>query len=589
MTFRRYCLGALTLATVAGACSSGTQTNPVTGGGGTGTTTSTGGTGGWRLAPGETDPRAIGKADLSGITFTAFSQTGNQQNDSQVLDLVPDLVPRAWARWDVLGLKPADYDFTYPAACKAKGITFVAGTTASVIFKDEVTPDEFLDQVTRDAAGNPVPHSGIVPNAYRATLASPAYRQRLIDIAKVQIDGGVDGLFFDEVLGGYAGANWTGGNEGFDDHQIADFGAYLCNKYSASPAKLTGDLGVTPADKLDCTEASAGRTFNYRGYLARHGAETAPLGSLNPLAPDWGTTVNNRPDPAKGTFLETYPTLVYWQEVVVAVRTYAREKYNREVLITSNGVFPYVDFQGVGLYDWNIEGTGPRGFDWVPVKGGNPTCYEATAGCELNGTPSFVPALKNLKARSKRIMEATKGPEVPVLLFLDWPTDTMNRYYALPLQQRQDYFRLFVAEASALGVWYSIPLATTTDAKTATALAMMDFFKHLRGFYKDHADLYHGALESTGVPTVSAPSTATVLTTLPDGRTVLHVINHSYVGGVVGQKDVTATFPRATAPTTVTLVSPDFTADKTALFTYQDGVVTVTVGDLDASVAVVAR
>jgi len=31
---------------------------------------------------------------------------------------------------------------------------------------------------------------------YRASLASPAYRQYIIGIGEIQIDGGVDGLFF---------------------------------------------------------------------------------------------------------------------------------------------------------------------------------------------------------------------------------------------------------------------------------------------------------------------------------------------------------------------------------------------------------
>jgi hypothetical protein len=53
----------------------------------------------------------------------------------------------------------------------------------------------------------------------------------------------------------------------------------------------------------------------------------------------WRHNINNRPDPSRGTFLETYPALVYWQQIVVAVRTYARQQYNREILISANN-FP---------------------------------------------------------------------------------------------------------------------------------------------------------------------------------------------------------------------------------------------------------
>jgi hypothetical protein len=530
------------------------------------------------ITPGQIDPQVFGTVDMSKIAFSAFSVVGCHEQDPQVLDLAPDLVPRAWLRWDTQGLKSFEYDFTYTAACKAKGITFVSGTTASAFFQDEVNTANFLDQVSRDASGNPVVHTELGPNVYRASLASPAYRQRLIDIGKLQIDGGVDGVHFDEVHSAYTGANWNGGNEGFDDHGVADFGVYLCNKYAGSLATLTSDLGVTAADNLDCTGTGGGRNFDYRGYIARHGAQTAPLGSLNPLAPDWGRIENNRPDPTKGTFLETYPTLVYWQQIVVALRSYAREKYNREILISANGVYPFVDFQSIGIYDGNSDGPGGMEVNWVPVK-----------GSDLDGTVSFKPALEELKARSKRILEATGGKEVPLLLFLDYATPSLDRYYALPLQERKDYFRLYAAEAYAVGIWFAVPLAVTSDTNTATFLGMMDFFKQLRDFYKGHADLYQRAQELSDVPTVSAPNVTTVLAKLPDGRIVLHIINHNYSAGVVNQQGVTVSFPVAVAPTSVTLVSPDFTADESAVFAYSAGIVTVTLGELDAYVAVVAR
>src|SRR5450432_2312877 len=98
------------------------------------------------------DPNAFGKADLAQITFAAFSQSNVNGRDPQVLALVPDLVPRTWGQWDTSGLKPSDYDFTYPSACQAKGITFLGGITASVIFQDEMSADDFADEVGRDAA-----------------------------------------------------------------------------------------------------------------------------------------------------------------------------------------------------------------------------------------------------------------------------------------------------------------------------------------------------------------------------------------------------------------------------------------------------
>lgn len=534
------------------------------------------------ITPGKIDPRAFGTLDASKFVFSAFSQVPTNLEDPQVLDLAPDLLLRAWAHWDNWGAKPSDYDFSYASDCHAKGVTFIGGNTASALFADEVSSEEFLLDVSRDASGNPVSHPelpGGAATGYRGSLGSPSFRKHVLYNTEFQIDGGVDGMHFDEVLGSYTGSNFVGGNEGFDDYQVADFGAYLCNKYANSLATLTTDRGVTAADNLDCTGPSGGRDFDYRGYLARHGAQGSPLSaSLNPLATDWGTTTNNRPDPAKGTFLETYPPLVYWQQMVLALRTYARERLGREIFVSANGIFPFVDFQTVGLYDGNIDGPGGASFDWVPLKGSN-----------LDGTVSFKTVLQGLKARSKRIVEGVGGKEVPIALFLDWPTASIDRYYGLSPQQRQDYFRLYAAETYALGMMFAMPLATTTDTNTATLLGMMDFFKQLKGYYKAHADAYLGSQEKAGTPAVSAPNVTTILDALPDGRTVLHIVNHNYSAGVVTQSGVTASFPLSSAPTSVTMISPDFTADKTPTYDYAAGSISVAVGDLGAYVAIVVK
>jgi hypothetical protein len=525
----------------------------------------------WSIA---LDPRAIGHGDLSGVVVAAFSQTSTNARDPQVLDLAPDIVPRAWSQWDIWGLTPADYTFDYPAACRAQGTTFVGGLTASVIFQDEMTAEEFADEVGRDATGNPVAHDEIVAGAYRGALASPGFRKRLVDIAKLQIDGGVDGLFFDEVNSSYIGANYSG-NEGFDDHDVADFGRFLCQKYRAEPSGLAA-FDLTPDDRLDCSGADPGASFDYRGYLAHHGAQTSPLGAANPIQSAWGTTIQNRPDPAQPTFVETYPALVYWQEIVVAVRSYARDRYNKEILVTANGIFPFVDFQSVGLYDWNHDGTGPRGFDYVPVQ-----------GTHLDGTVSYMSVLQGLQDRSQRIVTAAGGQPVPLLLFLDWPTDSMNRYYALPLSERQDYLRIVLGEAYSFGMWFALPLATTTDSNTATALGMMGFLHQMRDFYHARGSLVRGGSPSSSVVRVSASGVASRLVDLTDGRTVLHLINHNYAAGFLPQTSVVVTIPRSRAPTSVMLASPDLGADQPVDFSYANGEVSLTISSLVSTMLVV--
>ncbi|WP_434040854.1 MULTISPECIES: hypothetical protein [Sorangium] len=589
----------------------GSDPSPGGAGGGTGGTagaggaTATAGTGGEGGEGGggdaapvmpEIHPEAFGSFDTSELTVFAFSQVEVHQSDPQVLELAPDMVPRAWQRWRDTGLAIEDYDADYLAGCRERGVRFVAGSTASVIFADEVEGEgQFLEQTTRNAAGELVAHDQIVEGAHRASMASPSYRARLIELGKVQIDLGVDGLNFDEINGGYGGAQYDG-NEGFDDHHVADFGNYLCRRHGGRPDGWQEGFGIIPEDGLDCSGApeTAGRSFDFRGYLGRMNATEKPFDSRNKLLlTEWGRTVGNRPDPREGTFVEIYPALVYWQEVVLELRRYAREEHGREIFISSNGVVPFVDLQSVGLYDWNIDGDGPRGMDWVPVVDGH-----------LDGTVSFQAALRGLKARSKRIQELVGGKEVPLMLFLDWPNDMMNRYYGLPLEERQDYFRVFAAEVYANGLYFALPLHTTTDENTATALEMMDFFARFRDFYRLHADMFHGATDLTGPVSLSFEACASAedpgacaeqkktshnLVRLADGRTVLHVINHEYSAGVVEQEGVTASFPVDTAPAQVTVASLDFEEDREVPFTYEDGVVTAEVGTLQASVAIVVE
>jgi hypothetical protein len=529
----------------------------------------------WPLA---IDARAFGTALLEEVALTAFSQTSVSGQDPQVLALRPDLVPRAWGAWDREGLRADDYNRAYASSCEAAGISFVGGLSASVIFADQTSVADFADRVGRDARGRPVRHPEVVANAYRGTIASPRFRQSIIDVADLQLDAGVRGVFFDEVNAGYAGA-YSNGNEGFDDHGIADFGRFLCAKHAAEPAVWQA-FGITVADGLDCGDAAAGGSFDYRGYLARHGAADAPLGRANPLRDEWGTTVPNRPDPERGTFVEAYPSLVYWEEIVVAVRSYARQKYGKEILVTANGIFPFVDFQSVGLYDWNHDGNGGSEVDYVPVTGSPPDVH-------YDGRVSLGSAFASLRARSDRVQAAVGGHPVPVLFFLDWPSKAMDRYYSLPLAERRDYIRVALAEAYAAGGWFALPLSTTTDENTATALGMMDFFRSLRAFYGQHADLVRGAAPVQARVKVSASDVSVGATALPDGRAVVHLVNHDYSAGFVPRRAITATIPRDHAPRAVTVASPERVSDAAARFRFAAGEVTVQIEMLTSTAMVV--
>lgn len=525
------------------------------------------------------DPNVYGTGVVSNLTVFGFSQQGqNLPADPQVIQLSPNIVARAWQRWDRGGVQPSDYNFSYPQQAEAAGITFIGGTTTTVLFRDEFGTDaEFNNVVSCDAHGQPVVHPPL--NFYRGSMASTTYRQYIISLMKIQIDGGVSGLFFDEPDESYQGATYGNGDEGFDDANVADFGGFLCAKYpNYTAADWMSNYGITAADTLNCSTNSgqSGRSFQYRNYLARNGFDTDPLNPSNPLAAEWGGTFGGHPEPKNATFTGTYTSLVYWQDVVLTLRNYARQKYGKEILITANGVWPFVDFQMNGLWGGNPDGPNGTSADYCPL----------TADGHLDGTQSLLSAFMSVKARSARI----DGRVVPVAVFIDWPTDVMTNYLSLPtLSEKQDYWRMYAAEAAAATVYFNFHLLDTIGDPTATQLGLMPLFESLNSFYQSHASLYHGTQDMPDTISVSAPAIATNLTQLGDGRTVAHLINHNYSQGFQEQDGVVVSFPVPQAPSTVTLVSPDYSADTPVPFTYSGGYVQVTVPQLIAYVAVVAQ
>jgi hypothetical protein len=527
------------------------------------------------------DPAVYGTGSTYGWTVFGFSQEANLDGpgDPQVFQMLPNVVPRAWAKWDTNGTHASDYNFGYPAQAEADGIVFIGGTTATVLFPDEFpSPAQFNSIVSCNAQGQPVGRTG-PQTYYRGSIASTAYRNYIIAIAELQIDGGANGVFFDEVGGTYDGATYNN-NEGFDDANVADFGGFLCAKYpNLTAVQWQSQFGVTVADNLNCSAAAAqaGRTFNYRGYLARNGWDTDPLTTANPLAAEWGTIDTGHPLPQNGTFTNTYLSLVYWQDIVVTLRNYARQKYAKEIYITSNGVFPFVDFQSNGLYDGNTNGPGGTSQEYCPL----------TAAGNLDGTQSLMAAFLNIKQASA----AVAGPNVLVSAFIDWPTGPMTNYLSLPASQQQDYWRMYLPEAYAVGIRLNMHLLDTIGDPTATQQGLMPFFDQTTAFYQlpAHSALYENAQNLSGTVTVSVPHVSWNLTGLSDGRTVAHLINHNYAAGFQTQSGVVVSFPVVSAPSTVTLVSPDASGDTSTPFTYANGQVQVTVPQLVAYVALVAK
>jgi hypothetical protein len=523
------------------------------------------------------DPRTTWKTPRAAdLIVYGFSQSDVGEEDPQVYALSPDVTIRAIGKWSTNGDEAADYNFDQIARYHEKGIAFMGSGTGSVIFpQDFADTDTFDDMSTRDADNNPVPHDefGFAEPARRGNLFNPKYREYLLSWARIQIDGGVDGINFDEVNAGFSGGQKYGfnGNEGFDDYTVADFNRYLLAKYPEFTADdWKSRFGMTDDNIVrdDVPAADLEQNFNYRSYLRANGWQSGPLSADNPLAAEWGRVTANRMYTDELSFTGTYLRR-YWKEMVDELRSYARQEANREILISSNGILPYVDFNSVGMYPWNADEQTPdfRGADYVPVIDGH-----------LNGAKSLQPNYRYLKEMSGR----TAGEDVPVAVFIDWPNDMMTAYQNLPVAEKQDYWRIFGAEAYANGIFPSLHLKDTIGGPTAQESGMLEFFRTYSQFYRDHRSLFRQ--NSLGTQTVSVAAgkvTASVLVQRDTGKQTVHLVNHNYDQGIAPQTDIGVKVEVARCPRTVELVSPDFAGSQVPVSSCSDGTLTVTVDRLD--------
>jgi hypothetical protein len=484
---------------------------------------------------------------MSGITVYGFSQSGTKSAaDNQIIVSQPDINIRAWSQWGVEGMRSMDFNaFTF-ASYRQKNITLIGGLTASVYFMIQADDSAtFLDMVTRDASNGLVPHSYIEPAAYRGNIANPKFRNYMINNAKIQIDAGVNGIFFDEVNAGYSG-NKFNGNEGFDDYHLKDFNQYLVNKH---PDFSKHDwMRVYKMDSINVIDKSKplddlDQNFNYRSYLKKNGWQTSPFSNANPLAKVWGTNIANRPDIERTTFIQHYTVDIYWKEIVTAVREYGRKKYNKEILITSNGIFPFTDFNSVGLYNYNNDDNEMEA-DYVPM----------TSTKHLKGSVSLSNVFKNLYKRNRAV-----SGNVPCVLFLDWPTDMMNDYYGLTAREKMDYWRIYAAEAYANGLFFAFHFKTAmANEPTSAQSGVFDSIKNYMNFYKTNRALYEKCfLTDTTISVSKQKISASLISQPSQNRYLVHLVNHDYDNGMNAQVNITISVPLKETLKQVRLFSPD--------------------------------
>ncbi|MEH1124346.1 hypothetical protein [Micromonospora sp. CPCC 206061] len=319
--------------------------------------------------------------------------------------------------------------------------------------------------------------------------------------------------------------------------------------------------------RADVPPGDLDANFNYRDYLRAGGWNLDPLAAANPLAAEWGRVTANRMYAEDTSFTATYLRR-YWKELVDELRAYARRTAHRDILISSNGLWPYVDFNSVGMYPWNPDEQTPdfRGADYVPVVDGR-----------LNGAKSLQANYRYLKEKSARI-----SGDVPVVVFIDWPNDMMTSYLNLPLAEKKDYWQIFGAEAYANGLFPAFHLKDTVGSPTAEQQGMLEFFQTYTRFYKGHRSLFRENRVGAEAVRVSAGNVAaSLLVRRGTGARTLHLVNHNYDRGIVPQAALLVEADLRSCPRRVTMVSPDFPGAKSPAFSCRHGKLRVTVDRLD--------
>ena len=335
----------------------------------------------------------------------AICQPGNSEEDVRALrDMGVDVVVRGvhgvWNQSPEQGRLGQQSRAPLMALSHDLGLCFLTMITSAAIYPSDVPPGKYEAYVARDALNRMIP----VGNWHQGCLNNPEYRAYVKSIARAVIDGGADGIHFDESYGKYY---WMKPLPGFCDHCGAQFREYLRAKYP--PAALKDRFGI----------ADIGG-FNYRDYLKTRGLSEKPWDS--PLHNDWW-------------LFQLEATARYEKEIVEDAKAYARTKYGRDLVTNANQyhletLCPVIAAESA-IYDQVNIGTGWQIDCRSEAPGGSRLC--------LPPDLSYVPMYRMAHALT---------PDKPVSMFLDiqQPPDFFS---ALPPDQQGRLLEWLCAEAYA--------------------------------------------------------------------------------------------------------------------------------------------
>lgn len=289
---------------------------------------------------------------------------------------------------------------------RERGITFCTMITSSAIISDIVPPGKLEQWASRDAAGH------IIPTAswHQGCLNNPEYRAFVRDIGRAVIDGGADGIHYDES---YSRWFWTRPMPCFCDACCSELRAWLREHYDA--ATLRTRWGI---DDIE--------TFDYRRYLADHGWTEQPWRS--PLHDEWW-------------LMQLHSTLRWEKWIVDDNKAYARERYGRDLVTNANQyMIPNLCAVLTGesrIYDFVNIGTGLA----LEYRDGPAARWLRISPAEGSFTPLYR-------------MGRAHAPDKPVVVFLDIQ-EHPEYLAALPPRQEGLYMQWLFAEAHLNGCYFA--------------------------------------------------------------------------------------------------------------------------------------
>ncbi len=454
-----------------------------------------------------------------------------------------DLAIRGWFKWN--RRVPVEKWTRFPEEAHQLGALFGGGITCSALYDTEngITREQLLDMATHGPDGSLV-DAWDSPGVRHGSLSCPAYLDYLLRWCQEQIDAGVDCLFMDEPNAALSG------REGYDDYSLRDFRTFLATVQSRTrewrpdDPRWQQELGIALTDPAICPTARID-SFNYRAFLKANSWTDNPYRPENRVAPLWAEFRRWRDDRA-------------WKELTDRIRAYAA-KQGRKVLISGNGLIAYVDLQVLGVWG-----------RWTMTDG------------HIDLRRNELPTWRSYVARG----HALAGQRVPVVLFHDWGFgDPPFPWMAASPSEREVWMRTRGAEIYAAGAFFAFPVLGPfgCDANRDGSLGTI---AQQAVFYQSHRDLYTGGewAGCEGLGMGDRPASLSAWWHEGLQALVVHAINRDVRGGALHPiaDSLDLTVPVGVLPDRVTVISPDFTDEKTATASLSGDSIKVRLPGLDA-------